>query len=1496
MSSSDQKSKEPDYDIFLSHASEDKVWCAMLAERLRNANVRVWYDAWEIKPGHKLMERINDGLKRSRKMVVVWTPSYFRDEKVWTRAESFSQQNKDLLGRDRLLIPLLREDCQVEPTFNDYLYMDFRNDDDFELRFRQLLEALDLPKPDEAREDSALFRHPEEEQEGKARHDPGKRFADDVASLYRLLGFEVTPDTETGAPILMISKMEGMIPTRAVVACHPGRVRPGELKPILVRQESLAKESKHCPWIAVSASGFSLEALLALENAGITCTTYAELLEQLVPLRDYTQRLITEQEQWMIDRWQGNDWFIRPDVMTDITGEIRPALLHFADWMGDPRARLLTLLGDLGTGKTTLARFLSYNLAQQFLSDPVRHPAPVRIPLQEVRKDISLESILIYHFSSRGLPGLVYPRFEYLMRNGKVLLLFDAFDEMADRIRWETTQSNFRELRRAAEQKGKVILTCRTHYFKDRNEQAKVIGVGPRLSELETALYRELREETGAEVVYLQEFDDAKIQSYLQKVRPGSEEEDWAKIQTIYNLKDLAHRPLLLDMIVKTLPQLKQGQAVDAARLYTIYTNFWIDREERKERFLHKEVKPRLMQELAWRMWHEEKDDIHYKELASFVHSLMHDPSIALGDEEAEVIAAEMQAATFLKRDEEGNFTFVHRSFMEFFLAQRLHACLTILDEEGKIPRLLNTRRFDRKIIYFLTLLDTQNAMITPLQAILTSAYRPNLSENALQLLYWSERIRAGMEEKISDHEALRGRLAPRIPVGAQLSGANLQEIVLEGAILNRTDLTEADLTNANLNHSHLISANCRNAKMAEARVESGWMQGVDFRGANLTDCAFTGTRLIECDFTGATLPLSGLIEAILEDYHGVGNEETFERKRLKAMVQRGHGFSVRTLAYSPNGELLATGGEDGLIILYRVRDGRLLRVLEGHEGYILSVSLSGDGRLLASGSDDQTIRLWDVRSGKLLHILQGHTSYVSSVSLSGDGRLLASGSSDKTVRLWEVESGKSLHILRGHESSVTMLSLSRDGRLLASGSGDSAVRLWEVESGKPLHILLGHENSVTSLSLSGDGRLLASGSNDYTVRLWEVESGKFLCTLQGHTSSVSSVSLSGDGRLLASGDFDKTIRLWEVENGKPLHILRGHDSSVTSLSLSGDGKVLTSGSWDSTVRLWEVGSGKSLRILRGHDSSVTSLSLSRDGRLLASGSTDKTIRLWEVESGKPLHICQGHLRTVTSVILSGDGRLLASGSNDYTARLWEVGSGKTLHILQGHWGYVSSVSLSGDGKVLASGSDDQTVRLWEVGRGKSLHTLKGHTRTVTSVNLSSDGIVLASGSSDSTVRLWEVGRGKSLHTLKGHMSSVSSVNLSSDGKVLASGSSDSTVRLWEVESGTCLGILEGHLGPVSTVLFAPNGLYLVAAGIAGRLQFWDWERQETFLYRYDFGPRVWLELLPDGRFNASPEGMRYLCYTERDSLRSFAAEELVKEFYDPKAVQEVRARYLLGD
>ena len=146
------------YDVFLSHAREDTAWCEKLAERLRNEGVHVWFDEWELKPGDHLLARLNEGLRQSRKMVAVWSASYFRDDKFWTLAEAFSQQHSDMLASERPLIPVLIEDCKIPPTFRNILSIDFRHPDDFDLHFRQLLKQLIAENPQDRLSGTAKVR------------------------------------------------------------------------------------------------------------------------------------------------------------------------------------------------------------------------------------------------------------------------------------------------------------------------------------------------------------------------------------------------------------------------------------------------------------------------------------------------------------------------------------------------------------------------------------------------------------------------------------------------------------------------------------------------------------------------------------------------------------------------------------------------------------------------------------------------------------------------------------------------------------------------------------------------------------------------------------------------------------------------------------------------------------------------------------------------------------------------------------------------------------------------------------------------------------------------------------------------------------------------------------------------------------------------------------------------------------------------------------------
>ena len=570
------------------------------------------------------------------------------------------------------------------------------------------------------------------------------------------------------------------------------------------------------------------------------------------------------------------------------------------------------------------------------------------------------------------------------------------------------------------------------------------------------------------------------------------------------------------------------------------------------------------------------------------------------------------------------------------------------------------------------------------------------------------------------------------------------------------------------------------------------------------------------------------LIATIL--HHAVDGKGFRESNRLKK-----HAKDVNSVAFSPDGEIIASASDDKNIILWS-NSGEKLQTLKEHKESVNSVAFSPDGKIIASASDDKTIKLWS-KKGKLLQTLDKHKGAVKSVTFTPDGKTIASISDDNTIKLWS-KSGKYYKLLpffqSGTEQYVNSVAFSPDGNIIAGANHDGTIKFRNIK-GKDLKnlswgkTLARHGGVVNSIAFSPDSKIIASASDDNTIKLRTI-GNKHLSTLRGHKSDVLSVAFSPDGQTIASASKDNTIKLWNKSGNeyKLFQTLKGHKGAVKSVAFSRDGQIIASASSDDTIKLWKK-EDREPTILKGHEDAVKSVAFSPDGETIASGSINNTIKLWN-KSGKLLQTLgsqsynnKGHTDVVSSLAFSPNSQMIASASRDNTIKLWNL-QGEELQTLKGHEDWILDVAFSPDGQMIASASRDKTIKLWNL-QGEVLQTFDEHKDRVSSVAFSPDGQMIASASWHNDIKLWNLQDDKSIKTLKGHEGNVNSVAFSPDGKIIASASDDKTIKLWNLQ-GEELKTLKRHEDKVLDVAFSPKGK-MIASASKKTIKLWSLENQE---------------------------------------------------------------------
>ncbi|CAO3570891.1 unnamed protein product [Mortierella alpina] len=582
-----------------------------------------------------------------------------------------------------------------------------------------------------------------------------------------------------------------------------------------------------------------------------------------------------------------------------------------------------------------------------------------------------------------------------------------------------------------------------------------------------------------------------------------------------------------------------------------------------------------------------------------------------------------------------------------------------------------------------------------------------------------------------------------------------------------------------------------------------------------------------------------------LLDLNDVGSFRKFRRTALY-ILSRCDSRAVKSIAYSPNGHLIASGSR----LAVKLWDAD--REIPCHEfpGYsdiptAITYSPTSD-QFVSISEQSKIVRLWDVKLC-MCRKLQGHDGFITSIAYSPKGDELATASDDMTVRLWNTASRLCRLTLSGHKDKVNQVYYAPNGDEIASCSKDCTVRLWRAMTGEcrlVLNCAAESGSGVLDIAYSPAGNIIVSADSHSKMQLWNVETGMCMSTLQNDVDetpkvmrAVPSIRFSPEGELVAissacSKEEDENSLFWKREfwdaaTGESRHMFEDLPTGLVPV-FSPDGSRIAYPDTITTVRVRDIETEICLLTLR-HEDRIHDLQYSATGDLIASASADRTAKIWDAESGVCLHTIQTNQSGFLHLAFSPKGDRLVLATADGSPCVWDIRSETLRRCFDGHEGAVNCVVFSPNNRLLASGSDDTAVCLWDLTTRSPWRVFEGHTDSVQCVVFSPTGNHVVSGSKDKSIRVWDVEAGTCNKTLPSAGGEVWCLAYSPDGNLLASGTSNMSLYLWDVASGDSWAVIEGTYGNVTSIAWrgTDDTSYLITGCSDSSVRVWRVSQKE---------------------------------------------------------------------
>ena len=530
----------------------------------------------------------------------------------------------------------------------------------------------------------------------------------------------------------------------------------------------------------------------------------------------------------------------------------------------------------------------------------------------------------------------------------------------------------------------------------------------------------------------------------------------------------------------------------------------------------------------------------------------------------------------------------------------------------------------------------------------------------------------------------------------------------------------------------------------------------------------------------------------------------------------RAHDGSVASVAFSKDGKLLATGGDDLLVKLWDATTQQLLASVKGRKikQAMTQLTFSPDGKWLASCNREVAV-LYNISKQVVAPNKALSASDVTCVAFSPDSQQLATTDRRGGVTLYPVDGSQESKTYRSprHTINVASLAFSPDGELIAAGS-DNVLVVWNTKS-KQEYLYKGHQRTLKRLAFAPNGETVASSSVRGVVKFWEPLTDQRWQSLP--TSLASSfVEYSRDGNLLIYGGGE-----WREKSGGRLVLLdakslkeRRHfrgDNPFLFANISPNGKYLLAGTAISGapklpghIQLWDTASGAVLERVGIPGDRILNAVFAHDDTLVLACESG-CVHLWDRtasritanlrQNGSP-----AHERPATLLAISSDADTLVSYGNDLFVRLWDMRTRRQLAALPSDL-VIRSIAVSEKAKLAAlpspnpylaeilrnpnsanrsvAGNWEYHVQLYDIARSKVRAVLGGHTKDLTCMTFSPNGRRLATGSNDGNVKIWDTSTGHELLTLRAHPTGVMGMSFSPDATHLATVGTDAKLRIW---------------------------------------------------------------------------------------------------------------------